>query len=553
MSASRTRLFPNKKVPSAAALLRSAGGVAVGPILNAAKLKALLLADGNSARKWKNLDLSNSSIRKIELSLGEVAALDFECLTHLDLNGNLLVSLDGHSLPFPHLQALCASNCRINSITNFGSHFRLRQLDISGNHLTNIINLSNTPLRFTLLELNLARNQISEFKGLAPLSTFESLEILDLRQNPLCNFGNVAEGFALICCTTICKLNGHTVSPQVRKAVEAWARDEACGVATVATVEAFREALQHPDGPSLLCSTSPSPTMGRFNRMQSVRAGPDLPYTTPAEASVKSDADTCDAEYRRGHARRAEVCRSSRSCSCVHSMINERIRSTMTRAVSTAVQTTPDISQEVPIGGDISSSEVQAAAASCATEKGKEALEESPAWTSGDCRKGSTECHRGDSPETREEAPVVVGHQVGMVQTESQLEGAAGERCKFFLLQKVLRSEYYHSISARDGRIRAASASERCVSNRDGLRCCAGTQTPGGRISPSEFPISSSSSDGIAKRDGAEDEESYQESNLLTEPVDGIPAGSPGSTERRDSPNAAVENVISEQEEYESA
>lgn len=32
---------------------------------------------------------------------------------------------------------------------------------------------------------------LSEFKGLAPLSTFESLETLDLRQNPLCNFGNV--------------------------------------------------------------------------------------------------------------------------------------------------------------------------------------------------------------------------------------------------------------------------------------------------------------------------------------------------------------------------
>lgn len=76
---------------------------------------------------------------QIELSLGEVAALDFECLTQLDMNGNLLVSLDGHSLPFPHLQALRASNCRINTITNFGSHFRLRQLDISGNQLTNVM------------------------------------------------------------------------------------------------------------------------------------------------------------------------------------------------------------------------------------------------------------------------------------------------------------------------------------------------------------------------------------------------------------------------------
>ncbi|CDJ33192.1 leucine rich repeat protein, putative [Eimeria mitis] len=309
MSTSRTRLFAHRNVPSAAAFLQSAGGVAVGPILNASKLKALLLADGNSARKWKALDLSSSNIRKIELSLGEVAALDFECLTHLDLDGNLLVLLDGHSLPFPHLQTLRASNCRINTITNFGSHFRLRQLDLSGNQLTSIINLSNTPLRFTLRELNLARNQISDFKGLAALSTFKSLEVLDLRQNPICNFGNVAEGFALICCTTLRQLNGHTVSPGVREAVDTWARDEACGRATVAAVEAFRETLQHPDGPSLLCSTSHPSMVGRFNRMRSVRAGPELPYTSTADASVNSDANGSDSVYTKGQTVEEEACR----------------------------------------------------------------------------------------------------------------------------------------------------------------------------------------------------------------------------------------------------
>lgn len=76
---------------------------------------------------------------QVELSLGEVAALDFECLTDLDVHGNLLVSLDGHSLPFPHLQNLRASNCRISNIINFGSHFRLRQLDLSGNQLKDIM------------------------------------------------------------------------------------------------------------------------------------------------------------------------------------------------------------------------------------------------------------------------------------------------------------------------------------------------------------------------------------------------------------------------------
>lgn len=122
-----------------------------------------------------------------------------------------------------------------------------------------------------------------DFKGLAPLSTFESLEVLDLRGNPLSDFGIVvsllhtvgtfnsfefgnpnresqcggfvscccasqAEGFALLCCHTLRQLNGRTVSADVREAVDTWAVDDMCGRATAATVEAFRDALLHPDG-----------------------------------------------------------------------------------------------------------------------------------------------------------------------------------------------------------------------------------------------------------------------------------------------------------------
>lgn len=41
------------------------GKVAVGPILNAGKLKTLLLADGNSAKNCKTLDFSHNNIRKV--------------------------------------------------------------------------------------------------------------------------------------------------------------------------------------------------------------------------------------------------------------------------------------------------------------------------------------------------------------------------------------------------------------------------------------------------------------------------------------------------------
>lgn len=69
MPASEPRKFYEAKVASETVLLRRTGKVSAGPILNAAKLKALLLADGNSARKWKVLDLSNSSIRKVSIGL----------------------------------------------------------------------------------------------------------------------------------------------------------------------------------------------------------------------------------------------------------------------------------------------------------------------------------------------------------------------------------------------------------------------------------------------------------------------------------------------------
>ncbi|CDI79329.1 leucine rich repeat protein, putative [Eimeria praecox] len=559
MCESRTRLFPHKKVPSVAALLRSAGGVSVGPILNAAKLKALLLADGNSARKWKALDLSNSNIRKIELSLGEVAALDFECLTHLDLNGNLLVSLDGHTLPFPHLQVLRASNCRINTVTNFGSHFRLRQLDISGNQLTNIINLSNTPLRFTLRELNLARNQISEFKGLAPLSTFSSLEILDLRQNPLCNFGNVAEGFALICCTNLCQLNGHTVSPGVREAVEAWALDEPCGRATVATVEAFREALQHPEGPSLLCATSHPPMMGRLNKMRSATARSELSCNGTANASVNCDADLSDAVYPKERAPKEEGCRPARSYSCLHSEVKKGLRTVMTRAVPSASQTPAESPPEKNIGSGCFSSDPPSLAPSCAAQQCKKATELCQACAGGKCKQRNTDCPCDGLPDSLSGAPVLLKRKTGMVQAGSQLDGFPEEQCKVSLRQTIIHIQDYHNASglgfkAGGAHTKAASLCECRSANRERLTCCAGTQTPIGWMRPLEYPSSSSSSEGSADCDGIKCEEgALWKISPPTQPADDYPTASPKGREALGgSPRVALEKAISEQEALES-
>lgn len=450
---SGTRLFPQKKVSSVGVVLQSGRGVSVGPILNAMKLKALLLSDGNSTRNWKALDLSNSSIRKIELSLGEVAALDFECLKHLDLGGNLLVSLDGHSLPFPHLQTLRASNCRISTVTNFGSHFRLLQLDISGNHITDIIGLSNTPLRFTLRELNLARNQISEFKGLAPLSTFESLETLDLRQNPLCNFGNVAEGFALICCTSLRQLNGHTVSPTVRKAVDSWAVGEACGRATVATVEAFREILQYPQGASVFCSTSRSLLVGRLNKVRSVGAVSKLPYTRTADSTANSDADCVDAVNRKDHVPSKEECRCVHSHSRLHTELNKEFRMVMKLSLSSSVQTTADELQGRPVGIACSLSDAQIGSRACATQQSEETTEEAQACSVRDCSQRKCQCD--DLSDTRDGAPLLAHHKEDLIKTTSP-----GRNCA-------------------------------CA---DAFRSCIGQETPVGCIRPLELPRNSTSS-----------------------------------------------------------
>lgn len=51
----------------------------MGPILNAGKLKALLLADGNSTRKCKALDISHSNIRKVRYDPGTVFCVVLFC------------------------------------------------------------------------------------------------------------------------------------------------------------------------------------------------------------------------------------------------------------------------------------------------------------------------------------------------------------------------------------------------------------------------------------------------------------------------------------------
>ena len=59
-----------------------------------------------------------------------------------------------------------------------------------------------------------------------------------------------AEGFALLSCQKLLKLNERTVSAEVRETVDRWAADDACGKATATAVNAFRDAFLYPEGQS---------------------------------------------------------------------------------------------------------------------------------------------------------------------------------------------------------------------------------------------------------------------------------------------------------------
>ncbi|KAL8453157.1 hypothetical protein Emed_001027 [Eimeria media] len=494
MAAPRSRLSSDDKISLQLNGKKSFGKVSVGPILNAGKLKALLVADGNSARKCKALDLSHSNIRKVELSLGEVAALDFEGLTDLDLHGNLLVALDGRSLAFPHLQNLRASNCRISRLMNFGSHFKIRQLDLSSNHLTHLTGLADTPLRFTLQALNIANNNIREFKGLAPLSTFESLESFDIRGNPLTEFGLVTEGFILLSCPTLRQLNGRTVSEEVREAVTTWATEDVCGRATAATVAAFRDALLHPEGVSLLATAAQVPRQGRIPRPTRNDDSADLSRERRDHSSGvageqplhREDSEGLHAGKQLTEADQEEVFLSS----CKLSGKGHRVYDTQTapeeptRAHSAASGT---LARDVK-GGEDATRLTNLSSSCCSRKSG--------------LNEYTDVCDERVSACCQTEESLSPNANFAPLEREALMYGSSAltpidacEPCKSCVCGSLPHMQYYHG-----GRLHTSSAGDRAASKKKGFErgscavkgcCCTGTQTPAGWIHPLEMTASS--------------------------------------------------------------
>ncbi|KAL8429847.1 hypothetical protein ACSSS7_006295 [Eimeria intestinalis] len=491
MAAPRSRLSTDDKASIMVNAKKSFGELSVGPTLNAGKLKALLLADGNSTRKCKALDLSHSNIRKVELSLGEVAALDFEGLTDLDLHGNLLVALDGHSLAFPHLSILRASNCRIRSLANFGSHFKIRQIDLSCNQLTHLTGLADTPLRFTLQALNIANNHIREFKGLAALSTFESLESLDLRGNPLTGFGLVTEGFALLSCPTLRQLNGRTVSDEVREAVDSWALEDACGRATAATVEAFRDALLHPEGVSLLATAAQAPRQGRIPRptISDDSAGSSREWRDHSSGVLgekqpdPEDSDRLHAKKHDSRENHEEACLTSCKLSSTgHGVFDKQLR-LADGQVSTEEPTRAHSAASGSLARDFSGADGLA--------------ERSPSCCRGEsqskdytdvCGERITACRQHGVSVGSNAQPLE--HDVLRYSSSALTPIDACEPCKSCCCGSVSHMQYYHSrmrhISvAGDHSSKKEGSGRRSCADRG---CCTGTQTPAGWMDPLEFP-----------------------------------------------------------------
>ncbi|KAL8275780.1 hypothetical protein Esti_000343 [Eimeria stiedai] len=534
MAAPRSRLSTDDKPFVMLNAKKSFGKVSVGPILNAGKLKALLLADGNSTRKCKALDLSHSNIRKVELSLGEVSALDFEGLSDLDLHGNLMVALDGHSLAFPHLQNLRASNCRIRSLTNFGSHFKIRQLDLSCNHLTDLTGLADTPLRFTLQALNLANNHIREFKGLAPLSTFESLESLDMRGNPLTEFGLVAEGFALLSCPTLRQLNGRRVSEEVREAVDSWAFKDGCGRATAATVEAFRDALLHPQGLSLLATAAQTPRQGRLPRPTKSDDVTSLSSDWRDHSSGVVGEQQPDAEdIERANAKKQPPCENHQEACLIpcnlsgkgHFVFETRMpladaqaaTEEPTRAHSAA---SGSLARDLPGAGGAS----HGRAGRCFS------------YHSGDFHpKDYTDvrderisaCRQNDVSVGSNAASAPLEREVLVHSSPAPTEIDACEPCKSCLCGSIPHMQYYHcrmlhtSVAGDLSPKKMASGRRSCAVRGC---CCTGTQTPAGWIHPLEMTEGSRSASKSRDFDNDEEGQSGLCRVLCQPPADGEPS-----------------------------
>ncbi|XP_026191153.1 dynein assembly factor 1, axonemal homolog [Cyclospora cayetanensis] len=462
MAASRTHLSTGEHYTGVTPLKREAGSVVVGPILNAAKLKALLLADGSTSRKCKALDLSHNNIRK---------------------------------------------------------------LDLSANQITNIMGLANTPLRFTLQALNLANNQIRDFKGLAPLTTFESLEALDLRGNPLSDFGVVAEGFALLCCVTLRKLNGRTISAEVRDAVDTWALEDSCGRATTATVQAFQEAMMHPEGPALFAFGNRSRSFGRVSNPNKCEDGTgDRKHNSASTTLVSASGSVV------GLGLETRVSSSSKSHdapvqgACVSSRLpyagSESSRVAVTQNPSRDNQAAEELPLRVQNSEASTSSfpQTPVTAASEACRRTEDAEEECERCYSrapkeqGYGQSGIEARAEEDGFDEVTSSPLaeyqvqnsVLSHSARKLRHSRghEAEGARAS-CKLCHCTVLPYRQYYHRTRQQGGyKTRATNTwgpAHRYGGPQGCIRCCTGTQTPAGWMHPLELQSSTSSMSGASQ------------------------------------------------------
>ncbi|CBZ53100.1 putative leucine rich repeat protein [Neospora caninum Liverpool] len=233
---------------SASGRILEAAGLGLGPVLTGEKLTGLLLAAVPKQIKGiKVLDLSQNTIRKLSVSLGEIAELGLESVQDLILRGNLLRQLDGRLLTFPRLSRLDVSENILCQVLNFETHFGLRELFFRQNRLKDINGFGRTPLHHTLERLDLSENDISDLRGLAALVTLEKLRELDVRGNPVEEHplqGNaVLEGFCMLACPLLESLNGRPITEKVRDAVICWSSDDPRGRAVASCVFRFRQAF----------------------------------------------------------------------------------------------------------------------------------------------------------------------------------------------------------------------------------------------------------------------------------------------------------------------
>jgi Leucine-rich repeat (LRR) protein len=126
----------------------------------------------------KTLSLANNKLTSLPAVL-------LGSLTHLNLNGNLIVSLedfDGH----PKLEVLELRGNRISSLKGLGKAPQLRELYLAENSLTSLNGLGAFP---KLEKLHIRKNKIASIPAMPSLLILRSL---NLRENAVSKLADVA-------------------------------------------------------------------------------------------------------------------------------------------------------------------------------------------------------------------------------------------------------------------------------------------------------------------------------------------------------------------------